>query len=46
MSFGVIAYVEGQSVNWFANIVETFFLLKAKISEGYRVVSRPSQVND
>jgi hypothetical protein len=45
MSFGVIAYVEGQSVNWFANIVETF-LLKAKIWEGYRVFSLPSQVND
>lgn len=45
MSFGVIAYVEGQPVNWFADIVETF-LLKAKISEGYRVVSLPSQVND
>jgi len=45
MSFGVIAYVEGQSVNWLADIVETF-LLKAKIWEGYRVFSLPSQVND
>jgi hypothetical protein len=37
MSFGVVAYVEGQPVNWFADIVETF-LLKDKILEGYRVV--------
>ena len=45
MSFGFIAYMEDQPVNWFADIVETF-LLKAKISEGYRVFSLPSQVND
>jgi hypothetical protein len=45
MSFGIIAYVEGQPANWFADIVETF-LLKAKISERYRVVSLPFQVND
>ena len=45
MSSGVIAYVEGQPVNWFSDIAETF-LLKAKISEEYRAVSLPSQVND
>lgn len=44
MSFGVAAYVEGQSVNGFADIVETF-LLKAKNSGGDKVVSLPSQVN-
>jgi diguanylate cyclase (GGDEF)-like protein len=45
MSFGVAAYVEGQSVNWFSDIVETF-LLKAKGSGGNKVVSLPSQIND
>jgi len=45
MSFGVAAYVEGQSVNGFTDTVETF-LLKAKSSGGDRVVSFPSQVNE
>jgi diguanylate cyclase (GGDEF)-like protein len=45
MSFGVAAYVEGQSVNWLTDIVETF-LLKAKSSGGNKVVSLPSQVNN
>ncbi len=44
MSFGVAAFVEGQSVNWFTDRVETF-LLKAKSSGGNKVVSFPSQVN-
>jgi diguanylate cyclase (GGDEF)-like protein len=45
MSFGVTAYVEGQPVNGFADIVETF-LLKAKSLGGDKVISLPSQVND
>lgn len=44
MSFGVAAYVEGQTVNGFADIVETF-LLKAKSLGGNRVVSFSSQVS-
>jgi two-component system cell cycle response regulator len=40
MSFGVAAYVEGQSVNGFTDTVETF-LLKAKSLRGNRVVSPP-----
>jgi diguanylate cyclase (GGDEF)-like protein len=43
MSFGVVAYAEGQSVNGFTDTVETF-LLKAKSSGGDRVVSLSSQV--
>jgi len=42
MSFGVTAYLEGQSVNWFADIAETF-LLKAKSLGGNKVVSFSSQ---
>ncbi len=45
MSFGVVAYVEGQSVNGFTDTVETF-LLRAKSSRGNRVVSLPSQGNE
>ena len=45
MSFGVVAYVEGQSVNGFADTVETF-LLKAKSSGGNRVVPLSSKVNE
>jgi len=44
MSFGVAAYVDGQSVNGFADTVETF-LLKAKSSGGDKVVSFSSQVS-
>jgi diguanylate cyclase (GGDEF)-like protein len=40
MSFGVAAYVDGQSVNGFTDTVETF-LLKAKNLKGNRVVSFP-----
>jgi diguanylate cyclase (GGDEF)-like protein len=44
MSFGVTSYVEGESVNWLTDMVETF-LLKAKSSGGNKVVSLPSQIN-
>lgn len=44
MSFGVAAYLEGQAVNEFTDIVETF-LLKAKSSGGDKVVSFSSQVS-
>ena len=44
MSFGVSAYHEGQSVNGFADTVETF-LLRAKSSGGDQVVSFSSQVS-
>lgn len=44
MSFGVTSYVEGESVNWLTDMVETF-LLKAKRSGGNKVVSLPSQIN-
>ncbi|MBC8282561.1 MAG: diguanylate cyclase [Nitrospinae bacterium] len=44
LSFGVAANVEGKSVNWLTDTVETF-LLKAKISGGDKVVSFSSQVN-
>jgi len=45
MSLGVTAYLEGQSVNGFTDVVETF-LLKAKSLGGDKVVSLPSQINN
>ena len=43
-SFGVVAYVEGLSVDGIADNAESF-LLKAKASGGDKVVCFPSRVN-